>query len=133
MEDIISLNLKVAAEHIEGEGIDPASVMDLYTDDIVLAMPSRNLTIVGKAAIEANYHRMFGAMQLISMQPLDRFATETRVVDECLVRIRLVGEGFDNAPVPLGSTVDLRLLHVFEMRDGKIARETVFEGWKLAS
>jgi hypothetical protein len=133
MKDVIAENLNVAIAHIEGEGRDPASVMDLYTDDIVLEMPSRNITLTGKAAIEANYRRMFGAVELISMDVLDRFATETRVVDDSLVRMRIVREGFDNAPFPAGSTVELRLLHVFAMREGKIARETVIEGWRLLS
>ncbi|OYW80893.1 MAG: hypothetical protein B7Z26_05780 [Asticcacaulis sp. 32-58-5] len=103
--------------------------MSLYTDDIVLDMPTRGITLHGKAAIEANYRRMFGAMELISMTPLERFATFDRVVDDCLARFKLVREGFDNAPYPVGSIIELRLLHLFWMRDGKIARETVFEGW----
>ena len=41
----------------------------------------------------------------------------------------LTGDGMANAPYPPGTRVELRLLHVFEMRAGRIARETVFEGW----
>lgn len=131
MEDPIERNLAVVAAHLAAEGRDPTSVMDLYTDDIVLDMPTRGLSLVGKPAIEANYRRMFGAMDLLAMEPIDRFATETRVVDEMRARFRLVREGFDRAPVPIGSLVDLHLLHVFRMRDGKIAHEAVFEGWSL--
>ncbi len=131
MEAATARNLDVVDRHIRGEGRDPASIMDLYTDDIVLEMPSRRLTLAGKAAIEANYRRMFGAMELVSMTPLDRFATAERVVDHCVARFRLVRDGFDGAPVPLGSLVDLGLLHVFHMRDGRIARERVFEVWDL--
>jgi hypothetical protein len=32
--------------------------------------------------------------------------------------------------VPVGSRVELRLMHLFAMRDGRIARETVLEGWR---
>ncbi|MFN7001266.1 MAG: hypothetical protein ACK4ST_14760 [Elioraea tepidiphila] len=28
------------------------------------------------------------------------------------------------------SLVEMRLLHLFAMRDGRIARETVYEGWR---
>ena len=35
-DEMVARNLAVAAEHIENEARDPASVMDLYTDDIVL-------------------------------------------------------------------------------------------------
>lgn len=122
-------NLAVAHEHIANEGIDPASVMDLYTDDIVLEVPGRGLCFDSKAAIEANYRRMFASFADVEIIPLDRFATETRVVDDMIVRFRLIGDGMDNAPLPVGSHVELRLLHVFHMEDGKIAREIVHEQW----
>lgn len=46
------------------------------------------------------------------------------------VRLRITGDGLTNVPVPVGSRAELRLLHVFHMRDGRIAREEVFEGWR---
>lgn len=131
MDDAVARNLAVAAEHIENEARDPASVMDLYTDDIVLEVPGRGLRFAGKAAIEANYRRMFASMVEIELEPLDRFATRERVVDDMTVRFRLVGDGMVNAPVALGTRVELRLVHVFHMRDGRIAREIVHEDWKV--
>ena len=130
MMDAAARNLAVAEAHLRDEARDPASVMALYTDDIVLEMPTRGLTLRGKAAIEANYLRMFGSIAEVEIQPLTRFATDTHVVDDCIVRFRLVGDGFVNAPVPVGSRVELRLMHLFDMRDGRIARETVLEGWQ---
>ncbi len=130
VSDIIAHNLDIVQKHMEGEAQDPASVMALYTDDIVLESPLRGLRLTDKAAIEANYLAMFGAMSDIEIVPLDRFATETRVVDDCIVRFSLSGEGFYRAPLPVGSRVELRLVHVFQMRDGLIARETVHEAWK---
>jgi hypothetical protein len=35
-----------------------------------------------------------------------------------------------NAPVPIGSRVELRPVHHFSMRGGRIEREQVFEMWK---
>lgn len=128
--DPIAHNLAIVDAHIQGEARDPASVMALYTDDIVLESPLRGMRLTGKAEIEANYLAMFGAMTDVEIVPLDRFATETRVVDDCIVRFSLTGEGFYRAPVPVGSRVELRLVHVFEMRDGLIARETVHEAWR---
>ncbi|WP_206365485.1 nuclear transport factor 2 family protein [Siculibacillus lacustris] len=128
-EDPTATNLAIVDAHIRGEARDPASILDLYTDDVVLEMPTRGLRFEGKPAIEANYRRMFGAIELLEIETLERFATPTRVVDDSRARFRLVGEGFDGAPLPIGSLVELRLLHVFHMRDGAIAREQVFEGW----
>jgi hypothetical protein len=35
--------------------------------------------------------------------------------------------------LPLGSTVEKGLVHIFEMRDGKIARELVYDMGRLRS
>lgn len=129
--DVIARNLEVVQAHMEGEARDPASVMSLYTDDIVLDVPARGLTFRDKAAIEANYIAMFGSMSDLELEPLDRFATADRVFDDCRVRFTLTGTGFAGAPVPVGTRAEVRLLHVFEMRGGLIARETVHENWKV--
>lgn len=125
----IAANLATVDAHIKGEAQDPASVMSLYTEDVVLEVPTRGLRFDSHAAIEANYRRMFASMAEIEITPLDRFATHDRVVDECLVRLRITGDGLVNCPYGIGTRVELRLLHVFAMRGGKIARETVYEGW----
>lgn len=127
---LAEINLATVDAHMRGEAEDPASVMALYTDDIVLEVPGRGLRFDSKPAIEANYRRMFGSMAELELHPMDRFATEDRVVDECLVRFRITGDGFPGAPCTIGDRVELRLLHVFHMRDGLIAREEVYEGWK---
>ena len=69
-------------------------------------------------------------MKNVVIEPLERFATENRVVDDTLVKFTLSGDGFVNAPLPIGSHVELRLIHIFDMRDGKIAKEKVFELWR---
>lgn len=62
---------------------------------------------------------------------MEEFATEDRVIDDSVAVVTLVGNGVANAPAPVGSKVEIRLLHVFEMRDGKISRELVFENWRI--
>jgi hypothetical protein len=64
------------------------------------------------------------------IEPLQRFATEDRVVDDCIVRFTLTGYGVTNIPVPIGSDVELRLVHIFEMREGKISREIAYEMYR---
>ncbi|TAJ60274.1 MAG: nuclear transport factor 2 family protein [Variovorax sp.] len=127
----IEHNLAVVDRHIQGEARDVDSILDLYTDDIVLEVPGRGLRFVGRDAVRANYLAMWPSMAEVEITPLDRFATEHRVVDDMLVHLRLVGPGMVNAPVAIGSRVALRLVHHFEMRDGLIAREQVFEMWNL--
>ncbi|WP_372658207.1 nuclear transport factor 2 family protein [Hydrogenophaga sp.] len=127
----VTHNLDVVDRHIRGEAQDVDSILDLYTDDIVMEVPSRGLRLVGRAAARANYVAMWPSMADVELTPLERFATEDRVVDDMLVRMRLVGPGMVNAPVPIGSRVEIRLIHHFSMRDGLIAREQVFEVWRL--
>lgn len=129
----IEQNLATVAAHIENEARDPAAILSLYTDDIVQEFPTRGLRFEGKDAIEANYRRMFEAIEDVELIPFERFATEDRVVDDMLVHCTLAGEGMDGAPVPIGSPVALRLVHVFHMRDGLISREIVHENWQVRS
>jgi ketosteroid isomerase-like protein len=126
----IERNIAAVDAHIRGEAQDPASIMGLYTDDVVLEVPTRGLRFGTHAEIEANYRAMFASMADVEIEPHDRFATADRVVDECLVRLTLTGPGMVNAPLPVGARVELSLLHVFHMRDGLIAREVVYEGWR---
>ncbi len=128
--DPVTYNLAVVDRHMRDEARDPDSVLALYTEDAVLEIPGRGLRFGTLQAIRDNYVRMFASMSEIEIEPIDRFATAERVVDECLVRLRIVGDGVTHAPVPVGSRAELRLLHVFHMRDGRIAREEVFEGWR---
>jgi hypothetical protein len=127
----IEHNLDVVDRHIQGEARDVDSILGLYTDDIVLEIPGRGLRFEGREAVRANYLAMWPAMADVQIVPLDRFATEHRVVDDMLVNMRLVGPGMDNAPLPIGAHVALRIVHHFTMRDGLIAREQVFEMWRL--
>ena len=103
----------------------------MYTDDIVWESPVRNLVFRGKKETGDNYRRMFSSFKVQNFSCLQRFATKDRVVDDSIATVVLTGDTVENAPVPVGSKVEIRLLHVFEMREGKISRELVFENWKV--
>ena len=128
---MIERNLEVVHQHIMNEARDPASILDLYTDDIVQEFPTRGLIIRGKQDIAESYRRTFGSMADVSLEPLQRFATEDRVVDDMIARFRCTGDGLENAPISEGDRVELRLLHVFHMRGGLIEREVVHESYRV--
>ena len=128
---MIETNLKVVAEHIENEARDPQSILDLYTDDIVMEMPARGLVFTSKDDIAENYRSTFSSMSEVELHPIDRFATKDRVVDDMIVRFKLIGDGLTNSNIPIGSDVELRLVHIFHMRGGLIAREIVHEYYKV--
>ena len=84
-----------------------------------------NRSFTGKEAVGANYRQLWASMRNVKFQPLQRLATEDRVVDDCTVTFEVTKDGYWH--FPLGSKVQMRLVHIFEMRDGKIAREIVFD------
>ncbi len=91
----------------------------------------RGLHLRGKEEAGENYRKMFASFAVEGFQTLQRFATEDRVADDCIVTAVLTGDGFVNAPASVGSKVEIRLLHLFEMREGKISLEPVHPPAKL--
>jgi ketosteroid isomerase-like protein len=131
-EELIATNLAAVEAHFHSEATNEVEkALELFTDDIVWESPTRNLFLRGKEATGENYRKMFSSFRVEGFRTLDRFATEDRVVDDSIITVELVGDGVVNAPVPLGSKVEIRLLHVFEMREGKISKELVLENWRV--
>ena len=131
-EQTIAANLAAVEAHFHSEATNEVEkALELYTDDIVWESPARDLAIHGKEATGEMYRKMFASFQVEEFRCLQRFATEDRVIDDSVATVVLVGDGVVNAPAPVGSRVEIRLLHVFEMREGKISRELVFENWRV--
>jgi len=87
------------------------------------------VSYVGRQSIKQNYLKLFASAANIRFGPIERFASSDRVFDDMWARFTLAGDGFENAPVPIGTKVKLRLLHNFHIRDGLIAREIGYEIW----
>ena len=127
--DHIAENLAAVENHFHSEAANEVeAALETFTDDIVWEAPAPNglnRSFRGKDAVAANYRELFESMREIEFQPLQRFATEDRVVDDSLVTFEVAKDGYWHFAV--GSRVEMRLVHIFEMRDGKIAREIVFD------
>ena len=126
-DDILAANLAAVEAHFGSEAsgrIDDA--IALYTDDVVWEAPSRNLEFQGKEAVAANYRDIFSVLKNVEFHTKDRFATEDRVVDDSIVSFEVARDGF--VPFPVGTKCEMRLTHIFEMRDGKISKEIGIEG-----
>ena len=131
-KELVAKNLAVVEAHFHSEAANEVErALELYTDDVVWESPTRNLVFRGKEATGQNYRRMFASFRVEEFRCLERFATEDRVVDDSVAIVTLKGDTVQNAPVPVGSKVEIRLLHIFDMRGGKIERELVFENWKV--
>jgi len=70
------------------------------------------------------YRELWATMRDVKFQPLQRFATEDRVVDDTLVSFEVVRNGCW-PHFSTGQKIEMRLVHIFEMRDGRISKEIV--------
>lgn len=127
--DRVAQNLAVVESHFHSEALNEVEVaLDTFTDDVVWEAPAPNglnRSFSGKEAVGRNYRELFASMHEVSFRQIQRFATEDRVVDDSVVTFEVAKEGYWHFPV--GSKVEMRLVHIFEMRDGKISREIVFD------
>ena len=132
--DRIARNLAAVENHFHSEALNEVdAALETFTDDIVWEAPAPNgldRSFAGKQAVAENYRALFASMRDVKFQFLQRFATEDRVVDDSLVTFEVARDGYWH--FPLGSKVEMRLVHIFEMRNGKIARELVFDMGRIA-
>ena len=125
VNDIREKNLEVVEAHFHSEELNEIeAALELYTDDIVWEAPARGLRCNGKTDVAQNYYQIFGSVKDVSFLNLDRFATENRVTDDSIEKFTIIKEGY--LPFQIGQQVEMRLVHIFEMRDGKISKEIAF-------
>jgi hypothetical protein len=129
-EERVRYALDIVDMHLHEENPDRIDeCIKLYSEDAVWDAPTRGVFYVGRQSIKENYLKLFASAANISFEPIERFASPDRVFDDMWARFTLVGDGFENAPVPIGTKVKLRLLHNFHIHDGLIAREIGYEVW----
>jgi len=127
--DRVSRNLAAVENHFHSEALNEVeAALATFTDDIVWEAPAPNgldRSFAGKQAVAENYRALFASMRDVKFQFLQRFATEDRVVDDSIVTFEVAKDGYWH--FPLGARIEMRLVHIFEMREGKISREIVFD------
>jgi len=128
--DRIAQNLACVESHFHTEAKnDVEAALELYTDDIIFeagALNGLNRSFSGKQAVAAFYRELWATMGDVKFQLLQRFATDDRVVDDSVVFFDVVRDGCW-PHFSAGQKVEMRLVHIFEMRDGKISKEIVFD------
>lgn len=128
--DIIARNLACVDGHFHSEATNEVEqALDLYTDDIVWEAPALSgldRRCEGKQAVAENYRQLWSTMSDVQFTPLQRFATADRVVDDSLVTFNVIRDGYW-PHFRAGQSIEMRLVHIFEMRDGLISREIVFD------
>ncbi|MEU6147537.1 nuclear transport factor 2 family protein [Streptomyces sp. NPDC047081] len=132
-ETQIARNLAAVQEHFHNENPeDVDKAIALYTDDIVWEAPSRGQVYRTAAEVKAAYLDIFETVHIAKLTLLRQVATETSVFTDHIGEATVVGDKMPNLPFPVGTKLNARLVHHFEMRDGKIAREIAYEIWREA-
>ena len=112
------------------ERIDEA--IRLYTDDAHWEAPTRRVSYEGPRLIKQMYLRLFASFEEFEWEPVERWGNANRVFDDSIFRGRIIGNGIEGCPLPVGSLVHIRLIHKFEITDGLISNETGYEAWLKA-
>ena len=118
---------KIVNDHFMYEATaDLEGVLSTYSDDPehqVVGGPDGPLR--GKAAIRRFYEGLFPALKGERAEPVMRLYGDDFIVDESI----LIGNVVDGRPFNLPGKrghARVRLLHVFQLRDGLIAKERVW-------
>ena len=129
-KDRIAENLACIEHHFHSEAQNEVeAALELYTDDIIWEAPAPNglnRSFSGKEVVAESYRELFASMGDVQFQFLQRFATEDRVVDDSIVTFEVVKDGYW-PHFAAGQKITMRLVHIFEMRDGKISKEIIFD------
>jgi ketosteroid isomerase-like protein len=118
---------RIVNEHFGYEATDDvAGVMASLTEDAEHeVIPSPVGALSDRAKIQAYYESIFGDLKGESVTPVRRLYGDDFVVDETMWHGR-VEDGRPFLCDGKGGRVSFRLLHVFEVRDGRIRREQVW-------
>ena len=131
LEEIVARNIAAVEEHFHNENPDSVEkAVELYTDDIAWEIPARGLLLTNKDDVVAAYRNIFKSLVYEKVFHLRRFATDTYVVDDQVAYVNKVDDLMPNHDFPVGAKLSCRLLHIFEMRDGRISREIAYELWR---
>ena len=125
-KEIVAINLATVQVHFDAEKAGNwEKIKEMYTDDIIWERACVNQFVEGKDAVAAAYVELFSGLRNYDFHSLDRFGTENRVVDDSIFTFEVSKEGI--MPLPVGTKAKLRLVHIFEMREGKVSKELVME------
>jgi ketosteroid isomerase-like protein len=130
-EEVEKRNLDVVAAHFHNENPeDVDKAIALYAPDICWEGPNRGLIYTDAQDVKNAYLGIFRTLEFRKLTNLRRFAAGNFVFDDLIAEAHVVGDEMPNMPFPVGTTMNVRLVHCFELRDGQITREIAYEMWR---
>jgi hypothetical protein len=122
-EEKVQHALDVVTMHLQEENPERIDeCIRLYTEDAIWEAPARLVNYQGRETIKKMYLKVFNGVEDFQFTPIERFATPERVFDDSYATFRIVGDAFENCPLPIGTKVKMRL----------ISREIGYEVWRRA-
>ncbi len=104
---------------------DLETIMSTVTDDVEYDLVGSELTTVrGRDAVRAHHQQEFANTMHERDVPLRRLYGDGFVVDELVWEGRVTGRV--GRLVGSGRRVTLRILRIFEVRDGHVARQSIY-------
>ena len=127
-EELIAHNMRVVEAHFHNETPDLVDrAIALYGPDVVWEAPARGVVLTDPAEVKSAYLGIYRTVAFNKATTLRRFATEDYVFDDQVIDMTVVGEEMPNLGFRPGDRISMRLVHCFEMKDGRIAREIAYE------
>jgi hypothetical protein len=133
-EGIIARNIAAVEEHFHNEAPETVDkAIALYDDnEISWEGPSRGVAVADHDVVRAAYLDIFRSVKVNKSAVLRQFATEQFVFHDEVVEAEVVEELMPNLPYGKGTLMSIRLVHLFELRDGKIIKEIAYEMFRKA-
>jgi steroid delta-isomerase-like uncharacterized protein len=103
---------------------DLPRLLATFADDVEHDVAGNPAPSRGKEQVAGFYRSLLDDLRFEAVESVRRYHGEGFTVDESLVTARAVGAPFGIAG--RGRIVQFRLLHVFEIAEGKIARENAW-------
>lgn len=133
-EDIIARNIAAVEAHFHNETPETVDkAIALYDDnEISWEGPSRGVALTDHEVVRAAYLDIFKTVKINKSAVLRQFATEQFVFHDEVAEAEVVDELMPNLPYGPGTLMSIRLVHLFELRDGKIIKEIAYEMFRKA-
>ncbi|OYO00928.1 nuclear transport factor 2 family protein [Enemella evansiae] len=127
-DELIAHNLKVVEAHFHNEAPETVDkAIALYGPEISWEGPNRGQHLTDPAKVREAYMGIYSTVHFNKATTLRRFATEDYVFDDQVIDMTVVGDQMPNLPFKPGDRLSMRLVHLFEMKDGQIVREIAYE------
>jgi hypothetical protein len=127
-DELAAHNVRVVEAHFHNENPDDIDkAIALYGPNVVWEAPARGQVYSDAEEVRKAYLDLFRTVSFNRLTSLRRFATDRFVFDDQIADLTVIGTGMPNLDFEPGDRISMRLVHCFELENGKIIREIAYE------